>query len=1644
MKKQQIGFILFLLICVVIPLEATATSYSISTVHSPGPTGASIGVSLSEDGDAAAGVTITFSITSGSDTASLADTTLTTGSDGTANTSISWTDGSRSYEVTISYGTQTKVLTIDPPAVLRDRYSVSVVSGPGSGDPGDTLTFTVKLQRDGSPVHLGPITFSITSGDGNASLSPSFARTDSDGQASTTVTLGSNASGSYTVKAEHPSRKFTTGTATVNTPPEITISAVSGPGSGDPGDELTFTVEVQEDGSAASGKTVSFSITSGDGNASLNPTSATTGSNGQASTTLTLGNSASGSYTITATVGDKSTTGTATVNTPPVITISVVSGPGSGDPGDDLTFTVEVQEDGTAASGKTVVFSITSGDGNASLNPTSATTGSNGQASTTLTLGDSASGSYTITATVGDESTTGTATVNTPPEITISAVSGPGAGDPGDDLTFTVEVQEDGTAASGKTVSFSITSGDGNASLSPTSATTGSNGQASTTLTLGNSASGSYTITATVGDKSTTGTATVNTPPEITISVVSGLGSGDPGDDLTFTVEVQEDGSAASGKTVSFSITSGDGNASLNPTSATTGSNGQASTTLTLGNSASGSYTITATVGDKSTTGTATVNTPTTKVKSVPEITISVVSGLGSGDPGDELTFTVEVQEDGSAASGKTVSFSITSGDSNASLNPASATTGSNGQASTTLTLGNSASGSYIITATVGDESTTGTATVNTPPVITISVVSGPGAGDPGDDLTFTVEVQEDGTAASGKTVTFSITSGDGNASLNPASATTDGNGQASTTLTLGNSASGSYTITATVGDKSTTGTATVNTPPVITISVVSGPGSGDPGDALTFTVEVQEDGSAASGKSVSFSITSGDGNASLNPTSATTGSNGQASTTLTLGNIASGSYTITATVGDKSTTGTATVNTPPVITISVVSGPGSGYPGDDLTFTVEVQEDGSAASGKTVSFSITSGDGNASLNPTSATTGSDGRASTTLTLGDSASGSYTITATVGDKSTTGTATVNTPLEITISVVSGPGSGDPGDALTFTVEVQEDGSAASGKTVTFSITSGDGNASLNPTSATTGSDGRASTTLTLGNSASGSYTITATVGDESTTGTATVNAQQARQQSGNQQQKSNEQQSTTKTPLPKPTSLESISGGNQRGLTGETLANPFVVEVRDQYDDPMEGVTVNFAVRAGGGSLNATTATTNANGRAQTTLTLGTDPGTNTVEASLEDSSDTEVFSAVASLPPPMPTDLAIVAGGDQSGLTGETLASPFVVEVRDQYDDPMEGVTVNFAVRAGGGSLNATTATTNANGRAQTTLTLGTDPGTNTVEASLEDSSDTEVFSAVASLPPPMPTDLAIVAGGDQSGLTGETLASPFVVEVRDQYDDPMEGVTVNFAVRAGGGTLSATSETTGANGRAETVLTLGPNPGTNTVEVGVTGISENQTVSAIAELPPVPEDVNGDNVVNILDLVSVASVLGDRGSDLAADVNGDGEVNILDLLLVAAALGNAAAAPGWDLHVSGMLTAADVREWLAQAGEVDLVDATSRNGVLFMEQFLAALTPNETLLLPNYPNPFNPETWIPYQLADGGDVRISVYDINGGLVRQLDIGYQRAGYYTDRSQAAYWDGRNDRGERVASGVYFYTLITDDFRSTRKMLVGK
>ena len=212
----------------------------------------------------------------------------------------------------------------------------------------------------------------------------------------------------------------------------------------------------------------------------------------------------------------------------------------------------------------------------------------------------------------------------------------------------------------------------------------------------------------------------------------------------------------------------------------------------------------------------------------------------------------------------------------------------------------------------------------------------------------------------------------------------------------------------------------------------------------------------------------------------------------------------------------------------------------------------------------------------------------------------------------------------------------------------------------------------------------------------------------------------------------------------------------------------------------------------------------------------------------------------------------------------------------------------------------------------------------------------------------------------------------------------------------------------------------------------------------AAIAEPTRPKEDVNGDGTVNIDDLVLVARRYRQRGRN-SADVNGDNIVNIADLIAVAAVIdANAAAAPSLHPDTLETLTSADVRLWLSEARHLKHTDVTTHRGVLFLEQLLVALIPKDTALLANYPNPFNPETWIPYQLAKDAEVTLTIYGVNGHVVRRLGLGHQPAGIYQERSRAAYWDGKNAFGEPVASGLYFYTLTTGDFTATRKLLIRK
>ena len=215
-------------------------------------------------------------------------------------------------------------------------------------------------------------------------------------------------------------------------------------------------------------------------------------------------------------------------------------------------------------------------------------------------------------------------------------------------------------------------------------------------------------------------------------------------------------------------------------------------------------------------------------------------------------------------------------------------------------------------------------------------------------------------------------------------------------------------------------------------------------------------------------------------------------------------------------------------------------------------------------------------------------------------------------------------------------------------------------------------------------------------------------------------------------------------------------------------------------------------------------------------------------------------------------------------------------------------------------------------------------------------------------------------------------------------------------------------------------------------------------------------PWDVNADGSVNAVDAALVTAALGQSGTDIVdprTDVNGDGTVDNADLLLVTDNFDNNAPISPTATDVLALLDPAVLKtlDPVAMKATLDrlLIETDGslkyRRAIAFLQTLLTVLAqPEQTRLLANYPNPFNPETWMPYQLAIGSNVEITIYDVKGIVVRHLALGHQSAGHYIEKNRAAYWNGRNAVGERVASGIYFYQLRADNVSLLRKMVILK
>lgn len=709
------------------------------------------------------------------------------------------------------------------------------------------------------------------------------------------------------------------------------------------------------------------------------------------------------------------------------------------------------------------------------------------------------------------------------------------------------------------------------------------------------------------------------------------------------------------------------------------------------------------------------------------------------------------------------------------------------------------------------------------------------------------------GNAIAGTNVTFAITGTPGGASGQSLTATnvvTNASGQASSLLHLG-SAAGTYTVTVTsgalVGSPLTfTATATGGPPPVIppvptAITLTAGNGQVDTvgktlANPLTVTI-VDQFGAPFGGAAVNFTISgtpSGATGQVLTTTSTVTAANGRATTQLMLGSRP-GTYTVVATSPAIGGT-TITFNNNAVVgraaTLASVSGNGQTQVVKTTLaqpFVVATTDQfGNPIPGVTVAFALTTwptGSSSQNITDTLVVTDAQGRAQTTLQLGDS-TGVYEVSATSGSLtgspivfSATATSAPLVRRATSIAITAGNNQiGVVGIAAgsAFVVTVYDQfGAPFAGETVTFALSgvpSGDTFASLSNTTVTTDSTGRASTTLLLGHKA-GTYTVTATsaslAGSPMTFSVAGVPGAAK--------------------------NLTQLAGLGQ-AATINSLLQPFVVSVTDTFGNAKQGVSVHFAINAApagavGQTLTAVAGITDSSGRVSTQLRLGDQAGTYQVVASAAGlAGSPAMFNATAVLS--AAASIVQVSGAGQSALTGSMLAQPFTVRALSATGDPVPGVVVTFAVDsvpagAVGFLLSQTSAVTGADGNASTILTLGDKSGVYRVKASSSGLAGSPIFfraTATGGAGVPIASRIVLTAGNSQADTVGRSLADPFVITVLDQFGAPYAGAAVTFTVSSApmndiNASLSSMSAVTDANGQARTSLTLGHKPGSYTV---------------------------------------------------------------------------------------------------------------------------------------------------------------------------------------------------------------------------------
>ena len=597
------------------------------------------------------------------------------------------------------------------------------------------------------------------------------------------------------------------------------------------------------------------------------------------------------------------------------------------------------------------------------------------------------------------------------------------------------------------------------------------------------------------------------------------------------------------------------------------------------------------------------------------------------------------------------------------------------------------------------------------------------------------------------------------------------------------------------------------------------------------------------------------------------------------------------------------------------------------------------------------------------------------------------------------------PKATTLSIVSGYGQeGPPGTRLPspFVVVVRNQyGDAFSGANVAFRVTRGDGG--LSQTMPRTNSLGQASTYLTLGSIAGANWVEASVTNIEESqffTALATV---------------------STKHSEPKPTRLLRVSGNDQVGDINTRLNAPFIVRVRDQDNNPLAGIGVTFRVTMGGGQLSDATAITDSSGRAAATLTLGSLARVNRVLASVVGISQGLSFSATAVLPAvPLPPSVYWIEDGKlyhrptdgeeiemlRESPSGWTLTGGLTVDMVGEkvywtegkgnrgriWHANLDGTDGEGLIRLEVGDGVPYGVAVGTDSREKRWVYWTTSVG-KIQRIGIGGSGSKSKQDVVESLH--FPKHIAFdekqhkLYWTEKDRLTGADIIRRANANGKSKVP-VVEGLGDLGGIAVADGVVYWTERTSNGQGRVRSI----------------NGTGSGLKLLAVLESESIPEGIAVDSVGGR------AYWTTSRGGIDSAPLIGVIQTEV----------------EGAGIRTTGIALGR------SSSGASGVAGAPSINS---MESV-------ESALLANYPNPFNPETWIPYQLSESANVTVSIYSVNGSLIRTLVLGHQAAGTYRSRSRAAYWDGRNDFGERVASGLYFYTLTAGDFTATRKMLIRK